>query len=349
MIKELIQTAKSVDLAIELGCENLGVPRDQVQFEIIDLPKKKLFGMKMTPAKVRVYVELPDEAPASPAPREAVAPKPAQQPKNQPQRDTKPEGKEQRKGNQPQRKPAEQPAQQKDQTEAQQPSDTPIEPDPQMAAKAAVVVEYVKSILAEMGFEQVDVTPRFTANGASFTLGGADLGAIIGRRGETLDALQYLSGLVANRLEGDYLRVTIDSGNYRQKREKTLEGLARKLAMSAVRTGKSCTLEPMNPYERRIIHAAVSQIRGATSSSVGEEPNRRVVIKSVTGQPRSGGDKENRKGRGGKRGHDRKSRDERQNGARQTAAPTTTAAPQQAEKPKHKDAELPLYGKITLE
>ncbi len=364
MIKELIQTAKSVDLAIELGCESLGVSRDEAQFEIIDLPKKKLFGMKIIPAKVRVYVELPDEAPAKPA-AQPPAQKPAQPKSQPPRREAKPEAKEQRperaegRGQSGDRRRQFDQAQPPRQAEQPQRSEAPIEPDALMTAKAAAVVDYVKSILGQMGFEQVEVTPRFTQSGAAFALSGADLGAIIGRRGETLDALQYLSGLVANRLEGDYLRVTIDSGNYRQKREKTLEGLARKLALSAVRTGKSCTLEPMNPYERRIIHAAVSQIRGATSSSTGEEPNRRVVIKSATGQPRPGGDRDrdNRgRGRGGRRGgpdradrspeqRERRSPEERPAAPRQSAP---SAAP--AEKAQQrKDAEGPLYGKISLD
>ena len=98
---------------------------------------------------------------------------------------------------------------------------------------------------------------------------------------ETIDAIQYLTSLAVNRLDGDYMRITIDSGNFREKREKTLESLAKRLARNVVRSGRSVTLEPMNPYERRIIHATVSTIEGATSSSIGEEPNRRVVISST--------------------------------------------------------------------
>lgn len=113
------------------------------------------------------------------------------------------------------------------------------------------------------------------------TLTGDGLGVLIGRRGETLDALQYLSGLVANRMEGEYFRITIDSGNYREKRERTLELLAKKLSSQVLKNGRSMTLEPMNPYERRIIHATVQNIDGVSSSSIGEEPNRRVVISSA--------------------------------------------------------------------
>ena len=146
---------------------------------------------------------------------------------------------------------------------------------------AAAAEKYLRDLLDGMGVTDytVDVTEK--DNHCTITLDGENLGFIIGRRGETLDALQYLTGLVVNRIEGDYLRVTIDSGNFREKREKTLEGLARRLAKTVVKTGRSITLEPMNPYERRIIHSTVSTVEGATSSSIGEEPNRKVVISST--------------------------------------------------------------------
>lgn len=103
---------------------------------------------------------------------------------------------------------------------------------------------------------------------------------MIGRRGETLDALQYLSSLVANRIEGDYIRVSLDSCGYREKREETLKGLAERISEKALKTGKSTVLEPMNPYERRIIHSVVSKIEGVNSKSIGEEPYRKIVIAS---------------------------------------------------------------------
>ena len=114
-------------------------------------------------------------------------------------------------------------------------------------------------------------------------------------------AASSAASLVANRGEGEYIRLSIDSGNYREKRARTLEALARKLANQAVRTGRSITLEPMNPYERRIIHGAVSTVKGATSSSTGVEPNRRVVISSTV--PPTGGKEGSREGgRGGRNG-----------------------------------------------
>ncbi len=302
MIREAIATAKTVDAAIEAGCAMLGADREAVEFEILNLPKKGLFSRK--DAKVRVYIELPD-LPASPArqPKPQPAAPRAEQPKAAEPRQPKPEQpRTERRAAPPKAQPAAgrpQPAPQP-QEQAQA-----VEPTPEIQAKAQLAVEYVSQLLEAMELPQAKVIPNFTANGISLALSGEGLGVIIGHRGETLDSLQYLAGLVANRLGGDYTRVTIDSGNYRQKREHTLEALARKLANQAIRSGKSCTLEPMNPYERRIIHAAVSQIKGATSSSVGEEPQRRVVISPAgDAAPRTGGHppREERSERSGGRG-----------------------------------------------
>ena len=208
-MKEIITTGKTVDLAIEEGCRQLGVSREEAEFEIIDLPKKAFLGLKTYPAKVRVFV---------------------------------------------------------------------IEVE---KSKEELAVEYVTSVLHAMGAKEFSIEANKEGENLNITLKGDDLGFVIGRRGETIDAIQYLASLAINRLDGDYMRITIDSGNFREKREKTLESLAKRLARTAVKTGRSVTLEPMNPYERRIIHATVSTVEGATSSSIGEEPNRRVVISST--------------------------------------------------------------------
>ncbi len=205
-MKEIITTGKTVDQAIEEACQQLNVSREKAEFEIIDLPKKGLFGLKTYPAKVRVFVK---------------------------------ENKEE------------------------------------------MAVEYITAILKAMGAQSFTVEANKEGENLNITLKGDDLGFVIGRRGETIDAIQYLASLAINRLDGDYMRITIDSGNFREKREKTLESLAKRLARTAVKTGRSVTLEPMNPYERRIIHATVSTVEGAVSSSIGEEPNRRVVISSA--------------------------------------------------------------------
>lgn len=148
-----------------------------------------------------------------------------------------------------------------------------VEVTPASAAK-----EYLAQLLEGMGAKGASIAVKEEENGCVLTLEGEDLGFIIGHRGDTLDALQYLTGLVANRVENSYYRVTLDIGNYRQKREQALSGLARKIGNQAARTGRKTSLEPMNPYERRIIHTAVQEIKGATSWSVGSEPNRHVII-----------------------------------------------------------------------
>ncbi|MEG2074412.1 MAG: RNA-binding cell elongation regulator Jag/EloR, partial [Angelakisella sp.] len=173
-----------------------------------------------------------------------------------------------------------------------------IVPTAEVREKTEKAASYLAEIMRAMGFETIEVTPAYYSENVCLRLGGAQLGVVIGRRGETLDALQYLTSLVANRGDGDYIRVNIDSGNYREKREKTLTALARKLALQAVRTGKSTTLEPMNPYERRVIHGAVSQIRGAVSTSIGADPNRRVVISIADPAKRTGEAVQERSGRG---------------------------------------------------
>lgn len=145
---------------------------------------------------------------------------------------------------------------------------------------AEAAATYLRDILAALGAEnaQVDVQEKEEESGCVLSISGEDLGFVIGRRGDTLDALQYLASLIANRQSEDYYRVTVDIGNYREKREQSLTGLARKMGNQVARTGRRMSLEPMNPYERRIIHTAVQGITGVTSWSVGSEPNRYVVI-----------------------------------------------------------------------
>ena len=149
---------------------------------------------------------------------------------------------------------------------------------------ATMASEYLKTILGYMGLSSVEIVITEQENGALLSLSGEDVGFIIGHRGETLDALQYLAGLVANHVEDSYFRITLDIGNYREKRKEILEVLGKKMAAKALKTGRNCSLEPMNPYERRIIHTAVQTVEGAKSWSEGEETNRHVVIGPEAGE-----------------------------------------------------------------
>ena len=152
----------------------------------------------------------------------------------------------------------------------------------EFVAVADTIEEAQKQACLQLGTTventQFEVLQQPEKNGAVISIAGDDVGFIIGHRGETLDALQYLAGLVANHVDEGYYRISINIGNYREKREKTLEILGKKLAFKAVKTGTKTSLEPMNPYERRIIHTAVQKVKGATSWSEGESIHRHVVI-----------------------------------------------------------------------
>jgi len=183
---------------------------------------------------------------------------------------------------------------------------------------AAAAKAYLEQVLTGMGVEDFTITVTEQENGCVISLEGENLGFIIGRRGETLDALQYLTSLVANRADSAYYRVTLDIGNYREKREQALVALARRLGGQTARTGRRNSLEPMNPYERRIIHTTVQDMEGVISWSVGSDPNRHVVIGPSDDNPNKdranersgrggrgrgdrGGDRSRRGGRGGER------------------------------------------------
>ena len=146
------------------------------------------------------------------------------------------------------------------------------------AGPAETAEEFLSNVLKNMKLESVSINKKEIENGVEFDLEGENVGFVIGRRGETLDALQYLTSLVANHADNSYFKVTVNTGDYREKREKTLEILGRKLAFKAIKTGRKTSLEPMNPYERRIIHAALQDFNGVTTYSTGTEPGRRVVI-----------------------------------------------------------------------
>lgn len=143
---------------------------------------------------------------------------------------------------------------------------------------AKVATDYLRNILNALGLTEIEMTVKEDENGAEINLEGEGIGYVIGRRGDTLNALQYLTGLVANHVENNYYRISINTGNYREKREKTLEILGRKLAFKASKTGAKTALEPMNPYERRIIHSALQNDKYVTTRSEGEEPYRHIIV-----------------------------------------------------------------------
>lgn len=193
--------------------------------------------------------------------------------------------------------------------------------------------KFLRDVLDKMTLQSVEIEKSTDENAVEFNLSGEEVGFVIGRRGETLDALQYLTSLVANHGEDPYIKVTVNTGNYREKREKTLEILGRKLAFKAIKTGKKTSLEPMNPYERRIIHTAVQKVNGAISWSEGENAARHVVIgpDPKVKQNRKGGYQNNR--RGGRRSY---------NGGRKSS--TAPVNPDRV--PLNEGGETGLYGRI---
>ena len=172
-------------------------------------------------------------------------------------------------------------------------------PEVETTDGAEAMCAYLKDILKAMGAD-VTVTAEKKEDGYVLKLEGDDVGFIIGHRGETLDALQYLVSLIANRADRAYCRVTIEVGDYREKREQSLTELARRRAEQAAKTGRRISLEPMNPYERRIIHTAVQDVEGATSWSVGSGERRHVIIGPTDDNPNK--DKGNNRSRGGRGG-----------------------------------------------
>lgn len=202
---------------------------------------------------------------------------------------------------------------------------------------AQAAAEYLDSIIKAMGLNDIQMNvEEKEKNVINIEITGEDVGSVIGRRGETLDALQYLTCLVANHVDNSYCRVTINTGDYREKREKTLEILGRKLGIKAAKTGKKSSLEPMNPYERRIIHTAVQKVNGAISWSEGENINRHVVIGP---DPKNKGNyRNNRQGNNNRRPY----KGSKPNGGRPNNKPQ--ANPDR--KPLNEGGEFGLYGRI---
>lgn len=229
---------------------------------------------------------------------------------------------------------------------------TLIEDEALLNPKVKIAKDYITSILRAM---DVDAEFKVYQNetGAVLNIESDNNGTIIGRRGETLDSLQYLCSIIANKGDKDYFRITIDCLGYRSKRKDTLEQLAAKVAKSVLRTGRSQPLEPMNPYERRVIHSAISAIEGVSSRSVGEEPYRKIIISSTN--PRNNNRRRRNDDRRNDRG-DRRNNNNRGGGRRAPREPfepkaidLSTSFEKDYKKPKPEDTmEGGLYGKIEL-
>jgi len=312
MIRTQEATGKTVDEARAKACALLGVQADDlnVSYEVLEMPQKTGFlGLKTTPAKVRVSVEEPD-APAAPVVEEKVEPEvnpvveetPAEEPKAE-EPAAAPVAEE--------AAPAEETA---DPAAEDEEPEVPINIEENAKVKAAV--DYLKEVIALMGVENVTFSAVQKGEATIIRLDGEKLGALIGRRGETMESLSYLASLVANRLEGDYIKLGLDVAGYRDKRESDLTALAQRIGAKVRKTGRSFAMEPMNPYERRIIHSAISKMEGVRSESKGEGRDRRVVIYSTAPDAQTENTYGERRPRGGRPGNGRRPGGNRNGGYR---------------------------------
>ena len=270
-MRSMEMSAKTVEAAVQAACEALGVDRDDinVSYEVLEFPTRKLF--KTIPAKVLVKVEEPEAAPAPAAEEKPaeVSTKPAEVVEISDE--TAPEIEK---------------AVVEDMVEAAElapvaEDDVEIPLDIAADPRLQAAVDYLTPIFNLMGVENFSFTAVKKGAATILKVSGEHMGALIGRRGETMESLSYLASLVVNRMEGPYIKLGLDVGGYRNKREDDLSALARRIADRVIRTGCFYEMEPMNPYERHIIHTAIAGMEGVRSESKGEGPARHVVLYST--------------------------------------------------------------------
>ena len=319
MIRTQEATGKTVDEARAKACALLGVQAEDlnVSYEVLEMPQKTGFlGLKLTPAKVRVSVEEPD-VPAAPIVEEAPAPAAEEKVEAPAEEATAPAPAEDAPAAEQPAAPVEEAAAPAEETaapaEEAEEVEVPINIEENNKVKAAV--DYLKEVITLMGVSDVTFSAVQKGEATIIRLDGEKLGALIGRRGETMESLSYLASLVANRLEGDYIKLGLDVAGYRDKRESDLTALAQRIGAKVRKTGRSFAMEPMNPYERRIIHSAISKMEGVRSESKGEGRDRRVVIYSTAPDAQTENTYGERRPRGG-RGNGRRPGGSRNGGYR---------------------------------
>ena len=302
MLKEVTATGKDIEIAKENARAALGAgPLDDVSFEIIDLGSRGFLGFMAKPAKVKATMEVADahepkprrERPERPARAAAESEADASEatPKEKPQKNNK----NRRNKKHGDRKPR---APRQDNAEnAQVKVHSEVIPEPELKMERREVAEgedmsydFVKTVISDIGLSAEAELYACEDGTRRITIVGDDASTLIGHHGDTLDALQYLANLASARKnvhgERDKSRVTIDIEGYRAKREETLRALARRMAAKAIRNRRSVMLEPMTPYERRIIHSEIQKIEGVSTNSVGSESNRKIVIYLTDKKPK---------------------------------------------------------------
>ena len=297
MEKTLIASGKTIDLAIESALTQLGLDRDNVSVMVLQQAKAGFLGFGAQPAKVQVTYEAPDPVPeapkvalssasrskpkAKPAAPKAEAPKAPEAPKAEPKAEKKPEPKAEKK-EEPKKAPKAPKENKPKEAKAPKAPKTVKEFAPAEPGSVEEKIEtFLKGLLEHMGSQAVPHAWKENENTYMVELVGDDLGYLIGRRGDTLDALQHLSNYTINRGIEGHIRINVDAEAYRQKREDSLRRYAVKKAQQVLKAHRRTTLEPMNAYERHVIHATLQDMDRITTYSVGTEPNRRVVIEYV--------------------------------------------------------------------
>ena len=274
MEKTIITSGKSIDLAIEAALTQLGLDRDSVSVTVLQQAKPGFLGLGAQSAKVQVAYEAPD-----PAPKVALSSASRSKPKAAPK-------KEEPKVEAPKAEPVK--AEPKPEKKAVPKVETPKAPaEPKVYAVAEPgsteerIEQFLKGLLEHMGSDAVPHAWETEKGSYKVEFTGSDLGYLIGRRGDTLDALQHLANYSVNRSVEGHIRISVDAEDYREKREDSLRRYARKKAQQVLKNRRRTTLEPMNAYERHVIHAALQDMDNVTTHSTGTEPNRRVVIEYV--------------------------------------------------------------------
>ncbi|MCI8651695.1 MAG: protein jag [Oscillospiraceae bacterium] len=264
MQKYIECTGKTEEAAIAAALEKLGLAREEVSVEVLELAKPGFLGIGGTPAKIKVTYEAPDEAPeaAPPAEETPVAPEAPIQTEEE---------------------AVAAPAPVKETPKPAGPLNASVPADDDRAAKIA---DFLTGLLERMEVQAVPQVSVDEEGNYLVELVGQGLGAVIGRRGETLDAIQQLTGYAVNHGQSTRVRVRIDAEGYRSKREESLERMARRTAEKAVRYRRNVTLEPMNAYERHVIHTALQEYPDVSTYSIGAEPNRRIVVAYAPGEHR---------------------------------------------------------------
>ena len=278
-------TGKTEDEAVSAALAQLGMDRDQVSVEVLERAKKGFLGIGASPAKVRVTYAVetpaPDRKPEPPAPRPAAprpAPAAAAAPASAPPREEHPrrERPERRRSDRPKPEPAPRAAAQEEEAlPALQPVDLGELCTDERAQK---ITAFLTGLLQHMGSSAQVKVYQPEEGRYKVILEGEKLGQLIGRRGETLDAIQQLTNYSVNRGGEKRVRIHVDAENYRLKREQSLQHLAMKVAAKVVKYKRNVTLEPMNAYERHVIHTVLQNVENVTTYSMGTEPNRRVIV-----------------------------------------------------------------------